>query len=216
MRWGCGGGLVKLTGIVLMVLKGFLCFPTVAGWREPGFTEEWIYVWKSWTLQRRVITLSWNLANRAKKKPSLIWRVMARFTDRLSGDIEVGYAIFSLDMACMESKSGITMMMTFKRCMIFIQGRSQYSCGVSKRLAVTLPVENNQAVHHHKQVMHRKSPQSSTNYESHQRNMAYPYLRIPSLQSQPSFTNPYKLVSPVLKDFGHEVCSKLWASWTAT
>ena len=62
-------------------------------------------------------------------------------------------------MACVESKSGFVMMMTFKRCMIFIQGRSQYSCGVLKRLVVTArPLENDQeAVHHHKQVMHRKS-----------------------------------------------------------
>ena len=63
------------------------------------------------------------------------------------------------------------MMMTFTRCMIFIQGRSQYFCGVLKRLLVTaLPLENDQeAVHHHRQVMHRKSHESSTNYESHQR-----------------------------------------------
>ena len=56
-------------------------------------------------------------------------------------------------------KSGSAMMMTFTRCMIFIQGRSQYFCGVLKRLLVTaLPLENDQeAVHHHRQVMHRKS-----------------------------------------------------------
>ena len=83
--------------------------------------------------------------------------LLARFTDPLSGDIEVGY--IQPGHGLRGKQEWLVMMMTFKRCMIFIQGRSQYSCGVLKRLVVTArPLENDQeAVHHHKQVMHRKS-----------------------------------------------------------